>query len=312
MGVLEHTSEQRVYVPPSRKPDVPYAAGMLGERTDLPRADYGMDYLQDMVGVADNWFVYGKPPEATFVYQPELFTHAKLSPDLMHTFWRNTYPYAAGEGLATMDDVMEVARGGLGVRRTIFEVSFETWDTERWVADFVGELHQLFMAGRPDDVLRDDRLDSGGYPENPHYTEVRVGSLGASTVFLITRSRLARDKHGREVIARLVELVKPDPDTADDILCELSLTEQLRLEELLLREQATGSERAHVVKRANRRNMQRDRHSVRTLIQEFHHTPELPLWRKAAQGILGLLDRAADTNLVRRIADALPWGREEG
>lgn len=318
MGVLEYTGEQQVYVPPPRGPDEPDAFGvsnifgMLGERTDIPSADYGKEYLYNATRVPNRWFVFGKPPEKTFVHQPELLTHARLSSDLMHGFWRNTFSYAAGEALATIDDVMEVARGPLGTRRTIFEVSFETWDTERWVASFTQELHKLFMAQHPEDVLRDDRRDHGGYPENPHYTEVRVGALGASTVLLITRSRMATDRYGREVVARLVELAKPDPDSVDDILAELSLIEQLRLEELWQRENATPDERAYLIAHADRRTMQYDHRSLLELIGQFHRVPKPPLWRKAAQGILGLLDRAADTNFVRRIADVLPWGREEG
>lgn len=305
MGVLEHTGE-RVYVPPPR------VSGMLGERPDVPRADYGMDYLRDMVGVADNWFVFGKPPEPVFVHQPELITHSKLSADLMHAFWRNTFSYAPGEALAAVDDIQEVARGEPGTRRTVFELPFEMWDREeKWVSAFIDELHGLLMANRPGDVLRDDRLDYGGYPDNPHFTEVRMGLLGASTVLVITRSRIARDEHGREVIARLVEVAKPEPDSVDDILCELSLIEQLRLVELLLRADATEDERNHVMGRADRRNMQRDQQSVRAHIEQFHFVPKPPLWRKVAHGLGNLTSRAADTSLVRLLAREKNWRKRD-
>lgn len=312
MGVLEHTSEQQLYVPPPRGSgtpdmyDISGVYGMLGERPDIPSADYGKEYLYEVTRVPNRWFMFGKPPEKTFVYQPELLAHAKLSPDLMHAFWRNTFSYAAGEALATVDDVMEVARGPLGTRRTIFEVTFETWDTKQWVPDFVGELHKLFMAHHPESVLRDDRGDQGGYPENPHYTEVRIGALGASTALLITRSRMATDRHGREVVARLVELAKPDADSVDDILAELSLIEQLRLEELWQRENATPDERAYLIAHADRRTMQYDHRSLLELIEKSRRAPEPSLWRKAARGLVGLLDRAADTSFVHFLSDVLP------
>ncbi len=288
---------------------------ILGEREDVPPANYGMDYLRREVGVANGWFVFGAPPElTTFVYQvgEELVSHANLSSFLMFDFWRNTYPYAPGEALATANDVMEVARGGLGTRRTIFELPFATWDKEReWVNAYVTELHKLFMADHSDSVLRNDRRDQGADPNNPHYTEVRVGLLGASTVLLITRSRIVRDEQGREILARLVELVKPTREMVPDILSELSLTERLRLEELLLRERATSAEREYVISKADRRTMQRDHHSVRDLIQEFHAEPKRPVWRKVGQGLLGLIDRIANTRTVKLIDEELEWWREQ-
>ncbi len=323
MGILVDTTEHPLYVPSSRKPEAPRDVSVdasdtfgipniLGERPDALPADYGMDYLRREVSVGNGWFVFGLPPErATFVYQAAegLLSHANLSPFLMFDFWHNTYSYAPGEALATAYDIMEVARGGLGARRTIFELPFATWDTEGWVDAYISELHKLFVADHPDSVLRDDRRDQGADPNNPHYTEVRMGLLGASTVLLITRSRIAWDERGREVIARLVELVKPTQESVDDILCELSLTEQTRLKELLRRAKATPKEWAYVINKADRRNMQRDHHSVRQLIEESHYVPKPPLWHKIGRGIVGLFDKMADTSFVRRIDEKLAQRR---
>ncbi|HTH71753.1 MAG TPA: hypothetical protein VL737_00120 [Candidatus Pristimantibacillus sp.] len=299
MGVLEYTGEQQLYIPDRDRAE---PAFVLGERGDVPRAGYGMDYLRAAVQARDGWFTYGAPVDSFFVYQPELYIHAKLPADHMFEFWRDTMSYAPQEALAAVEAIREFGWTDLGSSQIIFEAPFEEWDTQTWPSQLADDLQRLLSAHREADLIRDDRQDAGGDPSNPHYTEIRQGFLGVTSVMLVTRSRVAYDEQGREVVTRLVELVKPDPQTVLKVLNQLSLTEHLRVLELLIRmPDVTDAEWDHAMSHADRSNMQRDHHSLMELIEQFHYVPETPRWRRVVQATGRLIGRIVDSPPVDRL-----------
>ncbi len=290
-GLLEPTGETMVVAepePPIYHP-TPQTDFVFGERTDTVRGRYDRAPIDQAATVPEDSFVYGQPTsaESFFFPGPGLYTHAVLHPRKQLQFARDI------QGRMAIDRAMDAVEAVMDLfdhsepngRITLFQAPFRQWAESDALNEFIYAVRRLYWADQPADVIRDDIQDE-------HGTQIWLATCGTSQFLLLERSEIVQAGTGTQVVMRLLEAVKvADQASAEQVIDEFSLIEEIRLRALLKHWQATADERAYVYQRANRRSVQCDRDVVK-LLAEFRH-PRRP---RLDQQLLRLLGR-----LVSRI-----------